>query len=521
MIALLRRPAVALGVCLGLSGLPLGAHAASDQTELKGRPADMVVPLPSWAPLIKRVLPAVVNVSAEIPRDAVSAGDEQPDEDPDEQPLSPESPFYDFLRRYFGQRALPPRTPLLPPVPPRTNAAAGGKIMSLGSAFIIDPSGYIVTNYHVVARATKITVIFQDNSRHLATVVGTDPKIDIALLKVSVRRKLPYVEWGDSNKVEAGDWVMAVGNPFGLGGTVTVGIISALGRDLQQGPFDDFLQIDAPINRGNSGGPTFDRTGRVVGINTAIYTPNGGSIGIGFAIPSGVAKVIVRRLRETGHARHGYLGISVQPITPEIAQALHMDSDKPLGLLVNDVAADSPAAEAGIQPGDVIEEADGHAVAVTHDISILVVTARVGDKLRVKLERDGVKRNVEVTVGQAPSSDEPATAAQHPGKVADTPVVRGMWFANLTPDVRRGLKLAATVQGVVIGGVEANSAAATIGLVPGDVVISINRRPVTEPASATEKLRTAADAGSVLLLVNRHGSNQFMVLPAKNESGEN
>ncbi len=499
----LRETAFALAACLVLS-----APATAGGTP------EPIVALPSWSPLIKRVLPAVVNVAAEIPADAVSTDDGQSDDGADGQENPAESPFYDFLRRYFGRRGLPSGTP---PLPPGVKAAVNGKIMSLGSAFIIDPAGYIVTNYHVVAKATKITVVFQDNSRHLAEVVGTDRKIDIALLKVSVKRKLPFVEWGDSGKVEAGDWVMTVGNPFGLGGTVTAGIVSAMGRDLQQGPFDDFLQIDAPINRGNSGGPTFDRTGRVVGINTAIYSPSGGSVGIGFAIPSGIAKVIVQRLRETGHARHGYLGIGVQPISPEIARVLHMDPDKPQGLLINEVAPDSPAAKAGIEPGDVIKEADGHPVQVSHDVSILVVTAKVGDRLRMKLDRNGAAQDVEVIVGQTPTKDQQAAQQQPGGDAADVPTVRGIWFASLTPDLRRELELTATVQGVAIGGIQTKSPAAAIGLAPGDVIASIDRQVVTNPAEAAEKLRSAAEQGDVLLLVNRHGNAKFMVLPAQND----
>ncbi|MDR3438598.1 Do family serine endopeptidase [Telmatospirillum sp.] len=501
--------AIAGIACLMVPGAALAQSPASS-------PPIPSVSLPSWSPLVKRVLPAVVNVAAEIPPEAVPTGSESPGENPAARENPAQSPFDDFLRHYFERRGLPDGTP----TSPGTKTATGGKIISVGSAFIIDPSGYIVTNNHVVARATKITVVFQDNSRHSAEVVGSDPKIDIALLKVSGTGKLPFLQWGDSNKVEVGDWVMTVGNPFGLGGTVTAGIVSALGRDLQQGPFDDFLQIDAPINRGSSGGPTFDTSGRVVGINAAIYSPTGGSVGIGFAIPSSIAKVIVQKLRETGHADHGYLGISIQTISPPIARALHMDTENPQGLLVNEVVADSPAAKAGIQTGDVIKEADGHAVQVPHDISKFVVTAKVGDKLRLTLDRNGTSQKLEVIVAPAPTAEQLAATTRNPsGGPSETPTVMGLWFADLTPDLRRELHLPPKAEGAVIGGVEANSAASTIGLVPGDVVTSIDRQPVTNPADATQKLRTAAGQGDVLILVNRHGSSEFMVLSKENKTG--
>jgi len=496
-----------------VAGLAMSAVAHAE-TVVRDGPAP-VFSLPSWSPLVKRVLPAVVNVAAEIPPEAAPTEGESPSEDSPGQGNKADTPFDDFLRHYFEQHGLPEGTPLSP----GTKTATGGKMISVGSAFIIDPAGYIVTNNHVVARATKITVIFQDNSRHSATIVGADPKMDIALLKVSGKHNLPFLQWGDSNKVEVGDWVMTVGNPFGLGGTVTAGIVSALGRDLQQGPFDDFLQIDAPINRGSSGGPTFDTDGHVVGINAAIYSPNGGSIGIGFAIPSSVAKVIVQKLRDTGHADHSYLGLSIQSISPAIAHALHIEAENPLGLLVTEVAANGPAAKAGVQSGDIIKEADGHAVQVPHDISKFVVTAKVGDKLRITLDRNGKSQTLEMIVAQAPSGEQlVAVKRNQGGGVTETPPVMGIWLANLTSDLRRELHVATSVQGVVVGGVEANSTAAAIGLIPGDVVLSINRQAVTEPMDATRKLRAAADQGDVLILINRQGSAEFVVLPAESKT---
>lgn len=475
------------------------------------------IALPSWAPLVKQVLPAVVNIAAEIP---VGANDEETNGADSAQQAGPApSSFDDFLRRYQEQHGLPPSGA---PLPRGAKAGPGGKTLSLGSAFIIDPAGYIVTNNHVVARATKITVIFPDNSQRLATVVGTDPKLDIALLKVLVTQKLPFLRWGDSDRVQTGDWVMTVGNPFGLGGTVTAGIVSALGRDLQQGAFDDFLQIDAPINHGSSGGPTFDVNGRVVGVNAAIYSPSGGNVGIGFAIPSNLAKAIVQNLRNSGHADHGYLGISVQPVSREIAHVLQMDPDRPKGLLVNEVDQDSPAEKAGIMVGDVITAANGHIVQVQHDLSTFVITAKLGDRLHITVDRNNRPVMVDLFVGRAPTAQQQtAGIAALKGASSDAQTVLGIWFATLTADMRRELQLTGSVQGVVIGGMEPNSGAAAAGLMPGDVVMSIDRQPVTDPTDAARKLRAKPDNGESLLLINRHGSRQFMVLPAQGKVEDN
>lgn len=476
--------------------------------------AETRIAIPTWAPLVKQVLPAVVNIAAEIPVEA--SGQETSGEDRPPQASPAPSSFEDFVRRYQEEHGLPSSGP---PSPRGAKAAPGEKMVSLGSAFVIDPAGYLVTNNHVVARATKITVIFPDNSRRAATVVGTDPRLDIALLKVSAKRKLPFLQWGDSDRVQTGDWVMAVGNPFGLGGTVTAGIVSALGRDLQQGPFDDFLQIDAPINRGSSGGPTFDTAGRVVGVNAAIYSPTGGNVGIGFAIPSNLAKAIVQTLRTSGHADHGYLGIRVQPVSPEIAQVLHMDPERPSGLLVNEISPGGPAEKAGIQVGDVITQANGHLVQVQHDLSTFVITAKIGDRLRITLDRDNKQKLVDLIIGRTPDpQQQTANRGTQNGESADAQTLRGIWFANLTPDTRRELQLDNSIQGVLIGGIAANSPAAMIGLMPGDVVISIDKKPAADPDIALRTLRSAAGNGDILLLVDRHGSRQFTVLPAQVKS---
>ena len=248
------------------------------------------------------------------------------------------TPFDQFMRRFFENPSPSPAQ----------------QITALGSGFIIDPEGDIVTNNHVVANASKVTIIFQDGSRHPAKVVGRDQKTDLALVKIKADKQLPFVTWGNSDDVEVGDWVVAVGNPFGLGGTVTAGIVSALGRNINEGPYDDFLQIDAPINRGNSGGPTFDLSGQVIGINTAIYSPSGGSVGIGFAVPSNIAKHVVAELKAQGKVDWGWLGVAIQNITPPIAKSLGLDQTEASGALIASVVPDSPAAKAGLKAGDVV-----------------------------------------------------------------------------------------------------------------------------------------------------------------------
>src|ERR1700726_2952606 len=351
---------------------------------------EVSIALPSFAPLAEHVLPAVVNISVELTEQAAGQ-DADTQGDGGLVPSVPGgTPFDQFLRRFFENPSRNPRE----------------KTMALGSGFVIAPAGYVVTNNHVVANAQKLTVTFQDNTQHPAKVVGRDEKTDIALLKIDTKQELPYVTWANSDGAKVGDWVVAVGNPFGLGGTVTAGIVSALGRNINEGPYDDFLQIDAPINRGNSGGPTFDLHGHVIGINTAIYSPSGGSVGIGFAVPSNIAKQVVVQLKEHGHVTWGGLGVAIQNVTPAIAKSLGLDPDNPTGALVTSVTADSPAAKAGIEQGDVITAAGGHEIKTVHDLPRRVAAtpgrqqAPVDDHARRKTkdsrslhERDAAERS--------------------------------------------------------------------------------------------------------------------------------
>ena len=383
--------------------------------------------------------------------------------------------------------------------------------IALGSGFIIDPSGYVVTNSHVVGGASKVEVTLQDDSKYPAKIIGRDPKTDIALLKIKADKPLPYVTFGDTSTAQVGDWVMAVGNPFGLGGTVTTGIISARGRDIHSGPFDDFLQIDAPINRGNSGGPTFNLDGQVIGINTAIYSPNGGSVGIGFAVPSNLAKTVVAQLEEHGKVSRGWLGVQIQEVTPAIAASLGLQGEH--GALVAVVTPDSPGAKAGLKQGDVILTLNGNEVSRLRDLPRLVAETAPDTGVKMKVWRNGQMVELQATLGELPNNEQVASAAdgqdQDESARADA---LGMHLAPLNSQFRRELHAGKDVQGVVITRVDPGSAAAEVGLSEGDVVVAIDQQPVKTPQEAAAKLKEAAASPkkSALLLLNRHGVTQYV-----------
>lgn len=458
----------------------------------------------SFAPLVKKVSPAVVNISV-----TQSAGSDTTADEPEQgSPDFPNSPFDEFLRRFFDQQNPNGQRHLFPQMP-------GGQAhrIALGSGFIIDPSGYVVTNSHVVGDASKVEVTLQDDSKYPAKIIGRDPKTDMALLKIKADKPLPYVTFGDSSQAQVGDWVMAVGNPFGLGGTVTTGIISARGRDIHSGPFDDFLQIDAPINRGNSGGPTFNLDGQVIGINTAIYSPNGGSVGIGFAVPSNLAKTVVAQLKEHGKVSRGWLGVQIQEVTPAIASSLGLQSEH--GALVAMVTPDSPGTRAGLKQGDVILTFNGNEVSRLRDLPRLVAETAPDTGVKMKVWRNGQTEELHATLGELPNNEQVASATdrreQDESARADA---LGMHLAPLTSQLRRELHTGKEVQGVVITQVDPGSAAAEVGLSEGDVVVAIDQQPVKTPQEAAAKLKEAAASPkkSALLLLDRRGVTQYVGL---------
>ncbi len=460
---------------------------------LSAQPANARSAPESFADLAEKLLPAVVNISSsQVVRRT------QREEIPQ---APPGSPFEDFFKEFFDRNQ---------------QDGAPRRASSLGSGFIIDKGGFIVTNNHVIAEADEITVILQDDSRHEATVVGRDPKTDLALLKIEVDRDLPSVPWGDSTSARVGDWVVAIGNPFGLGGTVTAGIISARQRDINQGPYDSFLQTDASINRGNSGGPMFNMDGQVIGVNTAIFSPTGGSVGVGFSIPSSIAERVVGQLRDFGRTKRGWLGVRIQSVTDEIAESLGLDSAS--GALVADVTEDGPAQASNIEPGDVILEFDGKTVEQMRDLPRIVAETEIGKPVKVDVWRKGERREIDVVVGEL-EEDRPVLASTGPGGQPIEPEEAeidslGVAVTAITDEMREQFNVPEDVRGVLITSVTADSGAAEKGLRPGDVIVEVNQEEVASPGQIAAKVSEAVDNDrrSVLLLVNRNGDLRFVAV---------
>jgi serine protease Do len=403
------------------------------------------------------------------------------------------------------------------------------KVSSLGSGFVIDPSGLIVTNNHVIKGADEIIVNFTDGSKLKVTkILGHDPKTDLALLKVEPKHALKSARFGDSGKMRVGDWVMAIGNPFGLGGTVTVGIISATKRDINSGPYDDFLQTDAAINRGNSGGPLFNMDGEVIGVNTAIISPTGGSIGIGFAVPSNSAVQVVDQLKQFGETRRGWLGVHVQNVTGEIARSMGLQ--EPVGALVASVASGSPANAAGLKPSDIILKFDGQPVDTMRSLPKAVASTPIGKAVDVEVQRAGEVIHLTVTVGRLPEDAEAAEKAEEesateaePGPDTDEPEdesnheeLLGLSIAPLTEELRNQFRIGRSVEGVVITDVEAGSPAAKKDVRPGDVIVEVTQQRVSDPEDVLERVAAVKKAGrkSVLLLISdSKGGLRFVAVP--------
>lgn len=376
--------------------------------------------------------------------------------------------------------------------------------VSQGSGFFISEDGYLVTNNHVVSDGTNFTVVMDDGAELDAKLVGADPRTDLAVLKVDADRKFTYVDFADDSKVRVGDWVVAVGNPFGLGGSVTAGIVSARGRDIGAGPYDDFLQIDAAVNRGNSGGPAFNLNGEVVGINTAIFSPSGGNVGIAFAIPASTAKVVVEDLMKDGTVQRGWLGVQIQPVTAEIAESLGLA--QPKGALVSEPQADSPAKKAGVVAGDVITAVDGKEVASPRELARLVAGITPGKTVDLTLWRNGKSEVVKVDLGTLPGSDKQASADN------DAPsAVEPTSLADLGLTVTR----AEDGKGLVVTDVDPEGDAAVQGIQAGDVITAVNSREVKAARDVTTAMAEAAKAGrkSVLVQVMREDTNRFVALP--------
>ncbi|MDE8345434.1 MAG: Do family serine endopeptidase [Acidocella sp.] len=474
----------------------LDARAATPDPALNASAAVQknYTPVGDFTNLVKQVTPAVVSIDVHLMLDQTS--DDQSGND-------------------GGQGGGGPQIPGFPPgfpfgMMPGMNQAPQ-PVEAKGSGFIIDPSGIIVTNNHVVKDAKTVSVTLSDGVSYPAKVIGTDPKTDLAVLRINAGHPLPYVQLGNSADVEPGEWVVALGNPFGLGGTVTAGIVSALGRDIGDGPYDKFIQIDAPINEGNSGGPLFDQRGNVIGINTAILSPSGGSVGIGFAIPSDMVKRVVSQLVANGKVVRGYLGVEAEMITPPVAQALGLGSGDPAsdGALVAAVSKGSPAFRAGLKPMDVITAVNGQPIKNPSDLAASIANVAPGDDTKISLVRAGKAETMRVAVAAMPSN--PDAAFQQGGNGPSGPdaghATLGLTLAPLTPDARAQLNLPSDAAGALVAGVKPNSPADQVGLQPGDLVVGVGAQPISSPADAVAAIDTARKSGAhaVLLRVVRQG----------------
>jgi serine protease Do len=461
-------------------------HASATNDPTVTAPAPVVAPVaastaepgrrPSFANLVSAVEPAVVHIRTTAVMKTMGE-DEMPPQ----------------FREFFGQRGMRPQPPQ--------------RRQGTGSGFVIREDGIVLTNAHVVDGAKEITVTLHDGRELQAKVLGRDEKTDLAVLKLDAK-DLPVAKLGDSSALAVGDWVVAIGNPFGLSNTVTAGIVSAKGRAIGAGPYDDFIQTDAPINPGNSGGPLFDEAGNVVGINSAIWSQSGGNIGIGFAIPINLAKELVPQLEEKGHVTRGWLGVTIQQLSPDVAESLGIEGQK--GALVTQVSKDSPAAKAGIEPGDVITRYDGSTVGGHNALPPLVASTPIGKDVEVQVLRQGETKTLEVSVAKLddPSAEASAAGGEQRGRL-------GLALRELTPEERAAHELAKG-EGVMVTGVEPDSPAEEAGIKAGDVVLRVNRAGVgSVGALKAEVERTPKDRAVLLLVRPSEGTDRFAALPPR------
>jgi serine protease Do len=459
-----------------MTALLIAAFAPASGAHARGAPE-------SFADLADQLLPTVVNISTT-----------QTIEDGPSQDL--EELFRDFLERRGEE-------------PPQRRRAS-----SLGSGFIIDAQGYIVTNHHVIEGAEEITVRLHDDRTLKAELIGSDQETDLALLKVESSEPLPAATWGESEKARIGDWVMAIGNPFGLGGTVTVGIISAQQRDINAGRYDDFIQTDAAINKGNSGGPMFDLDGRVIGVNTAIFSPSGLSVGIGFAIPSQLARNVISQVKKFGEVRRGWLGVRIQTVNEELAEGLQLD--RPHGALVASVTEDGPAAAAGIQQGDVILRFDGREVSEMRKLPRMVAETPIGGAVEVVVWRKGREEIFSVTLGELDleqvAAVEPELAVPDPDEL-EIPAL-GLEVETVSTLLREQFQLEESAEGVLITQVDPEGNGAEKGLTPGDLIVEVDQEAVSSPIDVAERIEKAQEGGRrvVTLLVSRQGEHRWVAV---------
>jgi len=485
-----RAATLALALAGGLTAFPIAAGVvASAPAFAQARPAGL-------ADLVDSVAEAVVNISATQTIE---------EKDADNAPQLPHgTPFDEMFEEFFrnhGQMGQAPRP---------------HKSSSLGSGFVIDPSGIVITNNHVIGDANDITVIFTDGHKLKAEIVGKDPKVDVAVLRVKADKPLKAVKFGDSDKLRVGDGVMAVGNPFGLGETVTAGIVSARNRNIDNGPYDNFIQTDAAINKGNSGGPLFNMAGEVIGINTAILSPSGGSIGIGFATPSATVQPVIAQLEQFHETRRGWLGVRIQNVDDAIADSLGLGSAR--GALVAGVDDKGPAKPAGIQSGDVIVKFDGKDIKESRDLPKIVASTPVGTEVQVVVIRKGQEVTKTVTLGRLEDSEKPAVAEKGDEAPVAKPVnahIFGMELSGITDDLRKSFQIKDGVKGVVVASVDPNSLAADKGMRAGDVIQEVNQVAVNDPdelGKAIDAVKKSGKKSALLLVSNATGDARFVAL---------
>jgi len=471
--------AVVLAFLLSVSLLALRPHLGLTEaaprlwTEQPPAVSQTTRPAPAWVELAKALKPAVVNISTRRTQNG-PAGPGMPDEN---------NPLNDYFRQFRGRPA------------PRV-------LRGLGSGFIITPDGTIVTNNHVVDGANEIKVTMSDGREFTAKVLGRDPKTDVALVKIDAR-DLPVVPLGDTSELQVGEPVMAIGNPFGLEQTVTTGIVSATGRVIGEGPYDDFIQTDAAINPGNSGGPLINARGQAIGINTAIFSQNGGSVGVGFAIPVNLAKAVITQLAATGHVERGWLGVTIQRLTPDLAKSFNLPETH--GALVTDVTSDSPAAKAGLKSGDVIVEYNGRKVGRSEELPRAVADTPIGHQVPITVIRDGKWVTLQAQVARLQDREPGATQVAS----SENKGALGLSVQTVTPEVARDLGLDPP-QGVVVRDVRNDSPAAIAGIRPGDVIVAIDRQPVKNVEDMKSVLQKHPAGTPALFLVRREGGNLYV-----------
>ena len=446
-------------------------------------------PVNGFADLIEQVSPAVVHV-------AISGVVKSRQRGAPEFNFPPGSPFEDFFEQFRNRQA--------------PEQSQKSRPLGIGSGFIISEDGYVVTNHHVIKDADEIVITMTDGTEYQAELKGSDSKTDLALLKIDDVDDLPYVAFGDDDKSRVGDWVLAIGNPFGLGGSASTGIISARGRDIRSGPYDDYIQVDAAINRGNSGGPLFNLKGEVIGINTAIYSPNGGSVGIGFSIPSNMAKNVISQLRDSGQVERAWIGVEIQTLSKELADGFDRDNDH--GALIASVVPGKPADKGGLQAGDIILSFDGEEIEEMRDLPRIVAQSEVGKKYKVVIWRNGGKKTLTIETDRYPEDLGVAANDSTSNTESEKDDLLGAELSKLDDSLRSQYKIDDELDGVLVVAVERGGLAASNGFRPGDLITSVNNKRVNDPEDVISSITSAKERGrdKIVVLLQRNNSSRFI-----------